>query len=70
MRELEIVSGDIEEEAFRILDDYLFDVESGKRVRALQSHLNLVESLDNLGRVDRQITSGLNRAVEAYFPLR
>jgi hypothetical protein len=69
MKKLQIVSREVEEEVFRIFDDYLFDVYGVERAVYLQNQLSSVEGSD-LSELDQQITNGLNRAVAAYFPLR
>lgn len=66
---LEIIEGNIEEEVFRTMDNYLFDAERAERVEFLKAHLSLVEGHD-LNDVNSRVTSGIRRAVESYFPLR
>lgn len=70
MEKLEIVTGDIEEEVFRIFDNYLFNLEANKRVRILEGNLSLVEGADNLSETDKKVALGLRRAAAAHFPLR
>jgi hypothetical protein len=67
MRKLEILNGDVEEEVLRIFDDYLFDIDAAERITYLEERLSLVEDLD-LSELDQQITRGLSRAVQIYFP--
>lgn len=66
---LEIIEGNIEEEVFRTMDNYLFDAQGAERVEFLKAHLSLVEGHD-LNDVNSWVTSGIRRAVESYFPLR
>ena len=67
---IDIISGNIEEEVFRIFDDYLFDLEGEDRAADLDRYLSLVENLDQTSVLDQQINSGVKRAVAAYFPPR
>lgn len=69
MEKLEVIKGDIEEESFRIFDNDLFNLDYESQLAKLNLALSLVEG-ENLSEVDAQITNGLKRAVESYFPLR
>ena len=71
MEKLEIIKGDIEEQAFVAFDDYLFNLNSNDRINNLNQHLSLAEiSGYELSEIDGLIASGIKRAVDAHFPLR
>jgi hypothetical protein len=71
MEKLEIIKGDIEEQAFVAFDDYLFNLNSDDRLNNLNQHLSLAHRCGReISETDGLIASGIKRAVDAYFPLR